>query len=85
MDIECPNNAFNAVKTLYKGVFKSAIPLKSIKQNRKYITREPWVTSGLLVSSRTKTKTSWKSIRSQVYITSNYTRLTLKDSRNRLL
>jgi len=41
MDIECPNNAFNAVKTLYKGVFKSAIPLKSIKQNRKYITREP--------------------------------------------
>jgi len=56
MDIECPNNAFNAFMTLYKDAFESTFPLKSIKQNRKYITRKPWVTAGLFVSSRTKIK-----------------------------
>jgi hypothetical protein len=56
MEIECPNNAFNTFMTLYKDAFESAFPLKLIKPNKKYITREPWVTPGLLVSSRTKAK-----------------------------
>jgi len=52
MEIQCPNNAF---MTSYKDAFESAFPFKSIKQNRKYTTREPWVTPSLLVSSRSKT------------------------------
>ena len=56
MEIECPNNAFNPFMTLYKDAFESAFPIQSIKSNRKYITREPWVTPGLLVSLRTKIK-----------------------------
>jgi len=56
MEIVFPNNAFNAFMTLSKDVSKSAFPLQSIKQNRKYIIQESWVTHGLLVSSRTKTK-----------------------------
>ena len=40
---------------MYKDVFESVFPCKSNKQNRKYITREPWVTPSLLVSSRSKT------------------------------
>ena len=63
MKIGCPNNVFYAFTTLYKDVFESVFPCKSNKQNRKYITREPWETPGLLVSSRTKTKlfkNKWK-------------------------
>jgi len=33
MEIECPNNAFNAFMILYKDAFESAFPLNSIKQN----------------------------------------------------
>jgi len=36
--------------------FEPAFLFKSIKQNRKCITREPWVTANHLVSSRSKFK-----------------------------
>jgi len=50
---DCIDNAFS----------RGFVPLLSIKPNRKYFTREPWITPGLLVSSKTKAKV--------------YTRLTL--------
>ena len=54
MEIECPNNVFNAYMILYKEAFESVFPNKPIWPNRKYITRKSWVTPGILVSSRTK-------------------------------
>jgi hypothetical protein len=40
----------------YKIAFERAFPPCTIKQNKKYIKREPWVKSGLLASSRNKAK-----------------------------
>ena len=54
--IDCPSKAYNEFMSLYRIAFERAFPLRTIKQNKKYIKREPWVTSGLLASSRNKAK-----------------------------
>ena len=56
LQINCPNESFNEFTAIYKCAFDKAFPLKSVKINKKYIKREPWVTSGLLTSSRTRKK-----------------------------
>ena len=63
LQMECPNEAFNYFTMKYKAAFEVAFPLKSIKVNKKYIKREPWFTSGLLSSSRTRAKLLSKKLR----------------------
>ena len=41
---------------LYLNAFDASFPLKDINVRSKYIKREPWFTSGLLKSSKTKSK-----------------------------
>ena len=56
MEINCPNEAFDKFMFLYMGAFEIVFPIKKMKTNKKYIKRDPWVTSSLLTSSRTKAK-----------------------------
>ena len=51
-----PNEAYNNVMQMYKSLFEISCPVKTTKINKKYIKREPWITSGLLVSSINKDK-----------------------------
>ncbi len=56
-EIENTNDANEAYEKFilhYKAAFDRAFPLTQVKQNKRYIKRELWVTSGLLTSSRTK-------------------------------
>ena len=56
MNIDCPNIAYDTFLKLYLNAFDEAFPLKDINVRSKYIKREPWFTSGLLKSSKTKSK-----------------------------
>ena len=51
-----PNEAYNNFMQIYKSLFEISCPVKTTKINNKYIKREPWITSGLLVSSINKDK-----------------------------
>ena len=56
MKINDPEYAFNTFMETYNTAFESSFPLKTIRPNKKYIKRDPWVTHELLASSRMKTK-----------------------------
>ena len=56
MNIDCPNRAFNTFLELYLNACNESFPLKDIHVRTKYIKSEPWFTSGLLKSSKTKSK-----------------------------
>ena len=68
LQINCPNESFNKFISKYKNAFDKAFPLKSVKINNKYIKREPWITPGLLTSSRTRTKLLTKKLRNPTNI-----------------
>ena len=56
IESDCPDDAYNQFITLYKESFNKAFPLVSIKTNKKFTKREPWMSTGLLTSLRTKSK-----------------------------
>ena len=56
MKTQCPNEAYNIFINLYREAFDQAFPLISTKIHNTFIKREPWITSGLLTSCRTKGK-----------------------------
>ena len=62
-DINCTEKAFDTFMTLYMEAFEKAFPETSIKINKKFIKRDPWVTNGLLTSSRTKAKMLHKKLK----------------------
>ena len=55
-DYTCPDHAYNIFIEKYISAFNLAFPVKDIKMNRKYIKRESWMSDGLLVSPRNKTR-----------------------------
>jgi len=61
--IDCPNQAFNDFMQIYKTNFELAFPLTQTRSINKYIKREPWVTAGLLTSSRMKNKLLCKKLK----------------------
>ena len=63
-----PNEAYNSFILLYKSVFKRAFPIIKTKPNKKYIKKEPWMTSGLLTSMRNKAKLLSKKLKKPTYI-----------------
>ena len=56
LQIDCPNEAYSTFINLYKQPFDIAFPLRTIKVGSRHIKREPWMTAGLLNSSRHKSK-----------------------------
>jgi hypothetical protein len=56
LDIDCAEKAHDEFMSLYKSLFETAFPLRELKANKKYIKREPWVTSAILASSRCRSK-----------------------------
>ena len=54
--IMCPNEAYNVFMALYKSAFEDSFPLRNKSVNSKSIKREPWFTTGLLISSKKRRK-----------------------------
>ena len=50
------NEAYDNFMLIYKSLYKISCPIKTIRGTRKYLKREPWVTSGILTSSIHKAK-----------------------------
>jgi hypothetical protein len=61
--IPCPNEAYNTFYSLYKNAFNAAFPLTEKSPRKRFIKKEPWVSTGLLTSSRTKSKLLSKKLR----------------------
>ena len=64
----CPNEAYAKFIDLYKTPFETAFPLKTVKVRTRNIKREPWMTSGLLNSSRHKSKLHMKKLKKPTQI-----------------
>jgi len=52
----CPNEAYGEFIKLYKHAFETCFPLRTCKINNKTLKRGPWVTTGILISSKQKAK-----------------------------
>ena len=65
--------------SILTSLFDDACPLKQIRVKRKYIKREPWVTSGILTSSINKSKLLRKKLnklnRQNIEMYKNYSRI----------
>ena len=70
--MDCPNKAFDEFIRLYENAFEKAFPLCSVRPNKKCIRREPWVTQGLLTSSRKKAKLLVKKLKTPTEHNINY-------------
>ena len=69
---DCPNKAFGEFIRLYENAFEKAFPLRSVRPNQKFIRREPWVTQGLLTSSRKKARLLVKKLKTPTEHNINY-------------
>ena len=63
LQIDCPNEAYSKFINLYKQPFDMAFPIRTIKVVSRNIKREPWMTAGLLNSSRHKSKLLLKKLK----------------------
>lgn len=55
-NILCPNEAYNIFIHQYKEAFEISFPVRAVAHSSKSIKREPWMSTGLLTSSRNKRK-----------------------------
>jgi len=62
-DIEDPDEAYKVFLNEYDELYNIACPLLTVKQSRKNTKKEPWMTAGLLISSKNKNKLMIKKIR----------------------
>jgi len=53
---DCPSSTYDKCMSIYKNVFNETIALLKTRFNRKYMKREPWVSTGLLAFARNKAK-----------------------------
>ena len=56
LETECAENSYNNFIDTFKSTFDKAFPVTKCKPNKKHIKKVPWITDGLLTSSRTKQK-----------------------------
>jgi hypothetical protein len=56
LNTDCPDSAYEKFMSLYQYMFNEAFPLCTTRFNKKYMKREPWVSTGLLTSSKHKAK-----------------------------
>ncbi len=52
----CPNEAYNEFMNLYGDAFNTSFPIIETPNKPAYLKREPWFTTGLIESSKTKAK-----------------------------
>ena len=52
--LQCPNTAYIEFMNIYQTEFGKAFPLVTARKKDKFTKREPWLTKGLLTSSRNK-------------------------------
>jgi len=65
------NADYNTFISLYKHTFNTAFPLIETKLCKRYIKKEPWVSTGLLTSLRTKYKLLYTKLRKPTSININ--------------
>ena len=86
LQIPCPNEAYIQFMIQYKYAFEKAFPLKKSKIKNKNVKREPWFTSGLLTSSKNRTKLLTKKLQKpterNILTYKNYNKLYNKTKRN---
>jgi len=56
LKIECQNVAYDSFLDKYLAAFDKSFPLRERTFIQKYVKREPWFTSGLLISSINKSR-----------------------------
>ena len=54
------NEAYDNFMIIYKSLFEISCQVKHMKVKRKYIKREPWITSGILTSPLNKVINKYK-------------------------
>ncbi len=54
--IMCPDEAYHEFMNIYVEAFNTSFPIIEIPSKTAYLKREPWFTSGLIESSKTKAK-----------------------------
>jgi len=59
----CPNEAYDKFHDLYIQCFNQSFPLRKLKVGEKAIKRSPWMTLGLMTSSRNKSKLYTKKLK----------------------
>lgn len=60
---DCPNTAYNKFMNIYIDLHNTAIPLLTSKSKNKYCKKDPWMTNGLIKSSKTKIKLHHKKLK----------------------
>jgi hypothetical protein len=63
MHATCPNEAYDTFFNLYKQSFNQSFPLRNFTISQKAIKREQWMTSGLVISSRNKSRLYTKKLK----------------------
>ena len=63
LNTECPDEAYTKFLTVYEELYNIAFPATNKKINRKLVKREPWITKGLIKSSKTKSKLFLKKLK----------------------
>ena len=56
INYDCPNSAYDKFMSIYKTIFNETFPLLKTRFNKKYMKRDPWVSTVLLASDRHKAK-----------------------------
>ncbi len=62
-DIIDPDEAYNKFLLDYTELFNIAFPLTNVKINRKNIKKEDWITTGIIISAKSKSKLLQKKIK----------------------
>lgn len=68
---QCPNEAYDSFIDFYCTSFENTCPIKTIKLTQKYIKRDPWITSGIIKSAKTKAKLFKNKLRTPTEININ--------------
>ena len=53
---DCPNYAYDKFMSIFKNIFNEIFPVLKTRFNKKYVKREPWISTGLLAYARHKAK-----------------------------
>ena len=56
INYDCPNSVYDKFMSICKTIFNETFPLLKTRFNKKYMKRDPWVSTGLLASDRHKAK-----------------------------
>lgn len=79
-----PNDAYNEFNNQLQEILNEVAPIKTIKSTSKWIKRDPWITKGILKSSRTLDKLHKKKLSTSKTHPNNIRYVTYRNIYNRL-